>query len=91
MIDLTLPSAGFSAAYKPISNLAVLRLRKIHDKIDAILKESGNLDEYSMAHLSESKTRIGKALEAEYIYNTDAFGGSFGGSMFFFQPADEKN
>jgi len=90
LVDLTLPSAGFTAAYKPISNLAVHRLRKIHERIEEILEDSDQLDEYSLAHLSESKTRIGKALEAEYIYNADALGGGGMGGFFFFQPSEEK-
>jgi hypothetical protein len=90
MIDLTLPSAGFSAAYKPISNLAVHRLQQIHDKIDDLLDSPDNLDEYSLAHLTEARTRISKALEAEYIYNTDALGGGSRGTTIFFQPSEEK-
>ena len=89
LIDLTLPSTGFTAAYKPISNLAVQRLRKIRDSIEEILKTPSKLDEYSLAHLDESKTRIGKALEAEYIYNTDAIGGGSSGGFIFFQPTDD--
>ena len=91
LIDLTLPSAGFTAAYKPISNLAVHRLRKIHDKVEKVLKTPGNLDEYSLAHLSEAKTRISKALDADYIYNTDALGGGGGSVLYLFQPTPAEN
>ena len=90
LIDLTMPSAGFSAAYKPISNLAVHRLRKIHKKIDNLLESPGNMDDYSLAHLSEAKTRIEKALDAEYIYNADAIGGGGYGTILFLQPTEEK-
>ena len=91
LIDLTLPSAGFSAAYKPISNLAVHRLRKIQGDIEWILKSPENLDEYSSAHLHEAAMRIKKALDADYIYNTDAFGGGgFGGFYYYFQEAQNQ-
>lgn len=91
LIDLTLPSAGFSAAYKPISNLAVYRLRKIHDKIEQIMKTPGNLDEYSLAHLEEAKTRIAKALDADYIYNASDVGGGGGGYLLMFQPTESDD
>lgn len=90
MIDLTLPSAGFTAAYKPISNLAVYRLRKLQGKIEKVLATPGNLDEYSLAHLDEAKTRIAKALDADYIYNASDVGGGGSGGFIFFQPTEGK-
>ncbi len=74
LIDLTLPQAGFTAAYKPISNLALMRLRHIRDTV-AGLKDNENLDPYSRAHLQEAEMRIGKALDAQYIYNVNDLGG----------------
>ena len=73
LIDLTLPTAQMGAASKPIANLSTFKLRQIKDKIDRVLASGNadNLDPYSMAHLSESSVRIGKALDAIYIYNTD--------------------
>jgi hypothetical protein len=68
LIDLTLPEAGFTAAYKPISNLAVARLRDLKDRIARALEQKGLLDAYSAAHLSEAQLRIAKALDAQYIY-----------------------
>lgn len=83
MIDLTLPDAGFSAAYKPISNLVVQRLRDLRDQIDKV-KNQG--DPYTRAHLNEASLRITKALEAQFIYNTNMIGGG-GLPMFLFgQP-----
>ncbi|HIG29922.1 MAG TPA: DUF5117 domain-containing protein, partial [Verrucomicrobiales bacterium] len=38
LVDLTLPSNGFSAVYKPISNLALMKLRKVHKKISKVLE-----------------------------------------------------
>lgn len=68
LIDLKLSSGGFSAAEKPISNLATTQLRKIHASIEKALKEYSGLDAYSSAHLEDSKLRIEKALDAEYEY-----------------------
>lgn len=85
LIDLTLPDAGFAAAYKPVSNLIVQELRQLKDRIDTAAK-NGALDPYSRAHLAEAGLRIGKALEAQYIYNGSSFGRGGGGLGFFFSP-----
>ena len=74
LISLSMPSAngGFGAAGKPIANLCVFKLRDLSAKIDKIAKGSGaKIDAYSLAHLSEAKVRIDKALDAQYIYNTN--------------------
>ena len=66
-----------TAAYKPISDLAGDELRKIDAKIDHLLKESGDkVDPYTSAHLNDLKALIKKVLNAEYIYNANALGGS---------------
>jgi hypothetical protein len=75
LIDLTMPEAGFTAAYKPISNLALMKLRKLKDRIDESLAHESLLDAYTLAHLGEAKVRIEKALDAQYIYNASALGG----------------
>ncbi|MFT3687105.1 MAG: zinc-dependent metalloprotease [Phycisphaerales bacterium] len=67
MIDLTLPDGSFTAAYRPIQNLTVLKLRELKGKIDKNLS-NGGLDPYTKAHLTEISVRIGKALDATYIY-----------------------
>jgi len=83
LIDLSL-GAGSGAAGKTISNLATAKLRDIQDKIGKVLDKNGaKLDPYTTAHLSESKLRIGKALDAQYLYNAQSsrsspFGGFFG-------------
>ena len=88
LIDLTLPEAGFTAAYKPISNLALMKLRAIHEKIDRCLSQKGMMDAYSAAHLGEAKVRIEKALDAQYIYNVNDI--SSGGGLPFFFFGQEK-
>lgn len=74
LVDLTGPDAGFTAAYKPISNLALAQLRDLKGRIDAVLEHANSkLDPYTQAHLTEASLRIAKVLDAQYIYNTDDF------------------
>ena len=70
LIDLMLKSNDRSAASKPISNLSMMQLRELGEKIDKTLVKCGvNMDAYTSAHLHESKSRIERALNAEYVYN----------------------
>ncbi|MBM4108521.1 MAG: DUF5117 domain-containing protein [Phycisphaerae bacterium] len=87
MIDLTLPGGLSGESSKPISNLAVARLRQIKERIDAGLKNT-TLDPYTSAHLSEASKRIEQALNAQFIYNQGS--GTGGGFPFFMlgQPID---
>jgi len=80
LIDLTLPSGAVNgAAGKPISNLAGHHLRQIHTKVDDTLKKANSkIDPYTLAHLEEAKTRIERALDAQYIYNSDDLGSGGG-------------
>jgi hypothetical protein len=81
LIDLSM-YAGGGAASKPISTLATMKLREVQGKIAKVLdKHSSKLDSYSLAHLSEVKLRIEKALDAQYIFNQSSAGG---GGFFFF-------
>jgi hypothetical protein len=72
LIDLSLPGALPGAASKPIADLATYQLQQISDKIGSTL-ESGDsmIDPYTMAHLSNTKEKIDKALDALYVYNRD--------------------
>jgi hypothetical protein len=82
LIDLTM-DAGPGAASRPIAQLATMKLKEIEGKISKLLdKNSGKLDSYSLAHLTEARIRIQKALDANYIYNASAIGG--GGGFDFF-------
>jgi hypothetical protein len=94
MIELSMGGGGSGEAAKAISNLSVHRLRMMQQKIDSIIgakgDKGGSLDAYSLAHLSEAKLRIEKALDAQYIYNgSGGMGGMFGG-MFFGQPTNQN-
>jgi hypothetical protein len=85
MIDLTFGSGGGVEAYKPVSNLAMYKLRNLKDRLARVLDDKGaasNLDPYTIAHLSEARTRIEKALDAGYTLNGGGMGG-MGGFYFF--------
>ena len=73
MIDLTLPAGQVDgAAGKPIATLAAHHLRQIHAKIKQTLDQSNSkIDPYTSAHLQDAQDRISRALEAQYIYNSD--------------------
>jgi len=94
LIDLTLPSGAVNgAAGKPIADLAGHHLRQIHGKLDDTLKKANSkIDPYTLAHLEEAKTRIERALEAQYIYNSDDISFSFSAMPFSFgnTPAQQR-
>ncbi len=71
LLDLILESSDDTAAYKPISNLARAELRTLSSRIGSSLERCGKqMDAYTNAHLTETKERIDRALEAGYTYNT---------------------
>jgi hypothetical protein len=70
LIDLALPGALPGAAAKPISDLAVWHLHQISDQIGEVLDGGDSMiDAYTMAHLSQTKEKIDRALEAQFVYN----------------------
>ncbi len=85
LIDLTSPGTLSGAAAKPISNLALAKLREIRAKIKPIVEsDSKKMDDYTSAHLQEVALRIDKVLDAQYIYNTDKIGGGGFGAFGLF-------
>ena len=71
LLDLILETSDDTAAYKPISNLARMELRTLSSRIKSTLDKCGKkMDAYTSAHLTETKERIDRALEAGYTYNT---------------------
>ena len=91
LIDLTMEEDSYNAASKPIRTLAAHRLSKLEGKIKKALKTPSKLDAYTLAHLSEAKNRIEKALDADYIYNAGSMGGGGGGLLFFLkEPPRDK-
>jgi len=70
LIDLSLPGAMPGAASKPISDLAAWHLSRISDRIGSTLDGGDSMiDAYTMAHLSQTKEKIDRALEAQFVYN----------------------
>ncbi|MDY7108381.1 MAG: zinc-dependent metalloprotease [Planctomycetota bacterium] len=92
LIDLTLPNGALGAAAKPVANLGTHELRELQAKIEAVLDDgAGRIDPYTVAHLSEAEVRIEKALDAQYIYNTDDISAGSGSFPFiFFQPREDE-
>lgn len=88
LIDLTLPGAGFTAAYKPISTLARAELQVLAKRIEAAASNT-KLDPYTQAHLAQAGEQIRKALDANYVYNQDQGSSGLGG--FFFLREEEKD
>ena len=87
LIELSMLDKGFGASAQPIANLSTYKLRDLSDRIEHLLSNGGQtVDPYTVAHLSEAKVRIDKALDADYIYNIDDMGGGGGLPFFFFQP-----
>ncbi|MGI9474524.1 MAG: zinc-dependent metalloprotease [Rubripirellula sp.] len=73
LVDLVLESSDDIAAHKPISNLARMELRTLSSRINSSLDKCGKkMDAYTNAHLTETKERIDRALEAGYTYNSAA-------------------
>jgi hypothetical protein len=70
LIELTKSDYFGTAAYKPIANLVMEKLRYIKEKkIDRISAEQmTNLDPYTRAHLQDAGLQIQKALDAQYVY-----------------------
>ncbi len=93
LIDLSMPSGGgFYTA--PVTNLSRMQLRELKGTIDSAMRRKGaDIDPYSRAHLAEASSLIDRALNAQYLYNTDDIAGGGGGMMFPFlgHPAGEAH
>ena len=86
LVDLVKPDDGFTAAKKPIANLAADQLRKIQAQAKAA-GESNKLDPYTNSHLNEVAKLIGKVLDADYVIDVSPKSNSSG--FFFFGKAKE--
>ncbi|HED54389.1 MAG TPA: hypothetical protein ENJ00_09365, partial [Phycisphaerales bacterium] len=84
LIDLTKPDAMSGAAAAPVRVLSSQYLRQIKDQVNSVLEDEGKLDAYTLAHLAELAVRIDKALDADYIYNTNDMGGGGGNTIIYF-------
>lgn len=82
LIDLAMPGAGNSAAFKPIADLSQLQLRELAAQIKTCIDGcQEKVDPYTKAHLSETLAVIAKALDSQYIYNAKSIGGGGGASI----------
>lgn len=71
LVDLILEDSPSTAAYSPITNLARMELRALAASMESTMKKcEGKMDAYTLAHLTESKERINRALEAGYTYGS---------------------
>lgn len=70
LIDLSKSNNQGTAAYKPIANLVMEKLRQIKEsKIDHALETyDESLDPYTRAHLKDAGMQIKRALEAHYVF-----------------------
>jgi len=83
LIDMSMDNSGFNSASMSVKTLASMHLRDLKGTADRVLANGGNLDSYTKAHLQEVSVRIEKALDADYIYNTEDIS-SGGMPMFMF-------
>ena len=76
-----------AAAMKPISNLAVFKLKRLQETLEAASKTQG-LDAYSQAHIEDSFRRVTKWLDSQYTFQTNpSIGGVFSfGRLFGDEP-----
>lgn len=68
LLDMAFETRGFNSSAKPVKMLAMMHLRRIKDGVDSVLTSRDMLDTYTRAHLEEISTRVGKALDAGYLY-----------------------
>ncbi len=87
LIDLSNAGNNGTAAFRPISDLATHTLRTLSTRMGSVIEGPGakKVDTYTLSHLTESKARVDRVLDASYISNTadmrpamPSFGGFFG-------------
>ncbi len=69
LIDMAFATRGFNSSAKPVKTLSTMHLRSIKKYVDGALEWEDRIDTYTMAHLQEISVRVGKALDAEYMYS----------------------
>lgn len=77
LVDLASVGKGTTAAIKPVSTLARLRLKQLSDEVGAFVKANlDRLDPYTLAHLEDVQERMKKALESRYVVTPNGNGAS---------------
>lgn len=85
LIDMSMDNGGFNSASMAVKTIAGMHLRNLKEGIDGGLKAGDKLDAYTMAHLQEASVRIEKALDADYIYNSEDMAGGGSTTIIFGQ------
>jgi hypothetical protein len=68
-----------------------MQLKQLKSRIEGQLNQAGDsMDAYTKAHLYEASQRMGKALEAGYVYNQSA-GGNLGQTILLFGEPSTKS
>ncbi|UCD76104.1 MAG: zinc-dependent metalloprotease [Phycisphaerales bacterium] len=89
LIDLSMPTGGYGPSARPMSDLSTARLRELSKDFNRLLSRGrSRIDPYTLAHISESKELIDRALDAQYIYNTDDLSPGGFPFPFFLQPTE---
>ncbi len=73
LIDLVGPDSGFTAAYKPITDLASAQLAQIKGEVEQLAGRE-KIDAYTRAHAQECASKIQKALDAQYVIDVGSSG-----------------
>lgn len=88
LIDLAIPGSSSSASSKAITNLSVMQLKQLKTKIEGSLNQAGDsMDAYTKSHLFDASHRMGKALDASYVYNQSSGSGLGGGNVIFLRES----
>ena len=89
LIDLSMDNGGYNAASMAVKTLASMHLRDLQAKLKKAEAARSSLDPYTTAHVMEMNTRIGKALDADYIYNTGDISGGGGMTIILGRDGEE--
>ena len=57
---------GHTSAPEDCQNVAFLELRRLQEKIEQTVRDAGELDTYTQAHLEETSSRIERVLDARF-------------------------
>ncbi len=69
LVHMAFTTRGFNSSAKPVRMLSMMHLRSIKKHADEALEWGDKVDTYTMAHLQEISMRVGKVLDANYVYS----------------------
>jgi len=70
LIELSMPGRMTGSAAEPVRTLARAELQRLAARLETARNTAPN-DSYTTAHLADASSRISRALDASYIYNTN--------------------